>query len=782
MTIVARLSALLTANTTQFESNLKRANSSMSRARQSWNSDLNRAGRSFSQFDTHIKKSIGSITDLKTQLGGLAVGVASALSVQKIIQYSDTWKQLEGRLRIVSKDIDQVTASQEDLFNVAQRTRQPLEGIVSFYTRLKQFVPEAERAQYDFLGVTESVASALAITGESGASATAAMIQFTQAIGTDFQAAGQEIRSLQEQAPRLALALSNALGGGTKSLKELQQEGILTRRSVLNALGSISQESVKLRQELGLVPVTVSQAFGKLDNAFLKFIGQTDAIRSGTGSIAMAITSLADNFDLLAKAVVGIGVVFGARLITPLLATAGAFATASAASISFTFSLGRILYGSSALSAAMIGLTAATTSLGGAMALLGGPIGVALIAAYAAWSIGATKAEETQKRLNEEMMNARSSFTNYIGASNEAKNQIISDAQARIQAYQAELQSLIILSDTYSKMGFLKASLLGVQDIVSNVSFGLIDSPSKNLENIDLLRKNIKELQGLIDSTKNTETLYLGGSSSKSGGDKTVKKIDSIVQGLKDESEQLTLQTKLYGKKESAIERAQSALKIQQQLESSGIKLTQQQQEEIDKYLDSIERQTALQKEQAEQQRKLEEQERNRKQALDQLGASFESAFEDAIVNGEKLGDVLNALGQDIIRLLTRVNITEPLVSGITSLFGGGGGIGSFIGNLFGFGSFATGIDYVPHDMYAKIHRGERVVTAAENRNMGGGDVTVVVNNNSGADVSTSARNTGSGTELNIMIDQAVADNIGRKGSKTNQAISALQSRTLIRR
>lgn len=83
--------------------------------------------------------------------------------------------------------------------------------------------------------------------------------------------------------------------------------------------------------------------------------------------------------------------------------------------------------------------------------------------------------------------------------------------------------------------------------------------------------------------------------------------------------------------------------------------------------------------------------------AARELGLTFSSAFEDAIVEGGKLSEVLKGLEKDILRIVTRKLVTEPLAGATTDFLGsltkGGtsGGIGGFlteIGSKF-FGLFS---------------------------------------------------------------------------------------------
>lgn len=80
------------------------------------------------------------------------------------------------------------------------------------------------------------------------------------------------------------------------------------------------------------------------------------------------------------------------------------------------------------------------------------------------------------------------------------------------------------------------------------------------------------------------------------------------------------------------------------------------------------------------------------KSAAEELGLTFASAFEDALVGGKDLSGVLKGIEQDVLRIMARKMVTEPLTGAITKMlsFDGGGdtGMGSRSGGLDGKGGF----------------------------------------------------------------------------------------------
>ena len=119
------------------------------------------------------------------------------------------------------------------------------------------------------------------------------------------------------------------------------------------------------------------------------------------------------------------------------------------------------------------------------------------------------------------------------------------------------------------------------------------------------------------------------------------------------------------------------------------------------------------------------------KSLAEELGLSFTSAFEDAIVGGKGLGSILQGLEQDIIRILTRKMVTEPLGNALTGMLGAGtgGGIGSFLGGIFG--GKAGGGPVSPGRAYLVGEHGPEVIvpqTASTVVPNGGQSINVVNN------------------------------------------------------
>lgn len=73
------------------------------------------------------------------------------------------------------------------------------------------------------------------------------------------------------------------------------------------------------------------------------------------------------------------------------------------------------------------------------------------------------------------------------------------------------------------------------------------------------------------------------------------------------------------------------------------------------------------------------------KSLSEELGLSFTSAFEDAVVGGKALSDLLKGLEQDIIRIVTRKFVTKPLTDALGGMLDGGGGGGGFLSGISKF-------------------------------------------------------------------------------------------------
>lgn len=195
---------------------------------------------------------------------------------------------------------------------------------------------------------------------------------------------------------------------------------------------------------------------------------------------------------------------------------------------------------------------------------------------------------------------------------------------------------------------------------------------------------------------------------------------------------------------------------------------------------DDIERAQRL-RERAELIKAEEEETRRLTDAAREIGLTFSSAFEDAIVSGKRLSEVLRGLAQDVARIFVRRTVTEPLAADITDwikgfrLFGRAPAASAAeptfasVASTMLLGGFQHGGEFTVRGaggtdstlVAFRATPGERVTVAPPGS--GGGNVTVnVVNQVPAAQARVAERRGASGERIVDVLIEHVTGAIGR--------------------
>ena len=244
------------------------------------------------------KELSGMATRLTAAAAAVAV-LAASLAALKTAKIADEFRMLGARVEVAAGSIESAGAAMDELIAISRRTQTSLAGNIDVFTRLNQSILQMGGTQADTLQVTELLAKAIKVSGASAVEAKAAMLQFGQSLGSG-KLAGDELRSLLENAPYLMRQLADGIGVPVGALKQLGEEGKLTADVVVNAL---TKAAAKIDADFRKFPQTIEAAMVVAQDAAalaaLKFdeLSGTSAaltgIVKGTGQV---LEKLAEQF------------------------------------------------------------------------------------------------------------------------------------------------------------------------------------------------------------------------------------------------------------------------------------------------------------------------------------------------------------------------------------------------------------------------------------------------------------------------------------------------------
>lgn len=501
MASLGGLNISLNLETVQFQQALnKSAHQSQKFARQFNVNLIDAQGRAkqFSerttQYLNNIEQAANSINktaniSLFSSVGNWLGGNLSS-AVSQMFQYADSYTELRNQMRGVVEDQSQVARSTEDVFDISLRTNQAIGATSEVYKSFSQNAKTLKISQQDVAELTETVSKAVAMSGASSASASNALVQFSQSLLMG-KLKAQEFNSLITQTPTIIQTIAKGLGLTTAEFKAMVDRGEITAEKMVEGL---KNAKAQVDSDFSNNLKTLSGAFTNLETSMIKFVGETDQAYGVTQKLVEGVDFVSENLETLIKVA---GALIGALAIghiskysavllqtgynsaknaiahtreaQTILAKATAMRTAAQvemASLSAQLQLAQsektryalreqmkvqaaqIIALTEAEATAKRNLAAATTlastaarGLQSAMALLGGPVGVVMIAASALMYFSSQAEQARQKALDTAGANERLKET-YEGLSAASLSLRITEQQSELENYQKQIQQL----------------------------------------------------------------------------------------------------------------------------------------------------------------------------------------------------------------------------------------------------------------------------------------------------------------------------------------------------
>lgn len=267
------------------------------------------ANRDHKKSTDEAKKSADQLTQ---SLKSLVASYVSIQGLKKAVDLSDSLVSMRARLDRMNDGLQTTQELETMIYQSAQRSRGSFTDTMGLVSQLGTMAGDAFSSSKEIVQFAEQLNKQLALSGASGSSAQAAILQLEQGLASGVLR-GDELNSVMEQAPALAKSIADYMQVSVGQLRELGSQGQITADIVKNALFDAAQ---KTNAEFEKTPMTWAQVWTVATNTVVRALDP----------LLTAINWVANNLDVAIPLVISLGAAFSVLLIaanwTNILATA----------------------------------------------------------------------------------------------------------------------------------------------------------------------------------------------------------------------------------------------------------------------------------------------------------------------------------------------------------------------------------------------------------------------------------------------------------------------------
>lgn len=227
-----------------------------SRGTDVYNQSLSNTGVAASKANSGLTKLIGTVLSLA--------------AAKKGMDLTDTYTNTSARLSMITGSLEEQKALQAAVFAAADRSRGSYVEMANATAKMKMLAGDAFGSNEEALGFTELLQKSLKVSGASQGEQDSAFLQLTQAMASG-KLQGDEFRSIMENAPMVANAISQYLGVTKGELKELSSDGAITADIIKNAMFNAADD---INGKFAQMPMTFADVWTKIKNTGMQAFGE----------------------------------------------------------------------------------------------------------------------------------------------------------------------------------------------------------------------------------------------------------------------------------------------------------------------------------------------------------------------------------------------------------------------------------------------------------------------------------------------------------------------------